>query len=368
VERTWLGIRAAIFALVLVGACNTADLKGPSPGASLGDYDPSGPTDDAGRPAEGGRDPIAELDGGALVASSNVTIQVQPTDSGRQLMDAIRGAKTSVHMTMYLLSDDAVIDALGDLKAAGKDVKVVLNETFPQNGGSNRSAYTKLQQRNVEVRWAPSGYQYTHAKTLIIDSEKVIIMTMNLTYTSPRSNREFIATDTDPDDVADAEKLFDADFGNQTTTISSKLVVSPSSASPVDARQRLKALIDSAQTSLDVESQTLSDPGIVDAIIAAHAANVQVRVVVSGAFAPSEAQRTAVARLKEHNVPIVSVTDPYIHAKAIVADGLAFVGSHNLTSNALFNNREIGVITDAAAEVQKVRDTIASDFAGGTPL
>ena len=33
-------------------------------------------------------------------------------------------------------------------------------------------------------------------------------MTMNLTYSSPTQNREFIATDTDQDDVATMEKIF----------------------------------------------------------------------------------------------------------------------------------------------------------------
>jgi cardiolipin synthase A/B len=353
---------------VAAGGCNTADLKGPRPGESSGDVGPWGAVgDDGGARTDGGRDPVADLE--SLPATSAVKMQMQPSDSGKALLELIRGAQSSVHMTMYLLSDNAVIDALGDLKAAGKDVKVVLNQKFPANAGSNQDAYTKLQQRGVEVRWAPAGYPYTHAKSLIVDGRQVVIMTMNLTFTSPRSNREFIAIDSDPDDVADAEKLFDADFAGQTTAVGGKLVVSPESASPINARERLKALIDSAQTSLDVESQSLSDVGIVDAIVAAHEANVQVRIVVSGVFEPSDAQKTAVARLKQHGVPIVSVNEPYIHAKAIVADGkLAFVGSQNLTSNALFNNREIGVITDAPPAVQLVRETIAKDFANGSPL
>ena len=33
---------------------------------------------------------------------------------------------------------------------------------------------------------------------------------------------------------------------------------------------------------------------------------------------------------------------------------------------ALFQNREIGVVTDAPAEATKVRDVIAKDFAAGT--
>lgn len=366
-RKAWLGLVAALLAAAV--ACNSADLKGPTPGSS-GSVDPdsTGVEDGGGPPLDGGRDSTSVFDGGTLPVSSDVTIQVQPTDSGAQLLAAIKAAKTSVHMTMYLLTDFDVIKALGDLKAAGKDVKVVLNQNFPQNGGSNQNAFNQLQQRGVSVVWAPPGYQYTHSKTIIIDGEKVIIMTMNLTQSSAATNREYIATDSDPQDVADAETIFDGDFNNTSTTVNGKLVVSPRNASSIDARTRLKALIDSAKTTLDVESQSLSDGVLVDAIILAHQAGVKVRVVFDGNFAGSDAQQEAIAKLKQYQVPVVGLTTPDMHAKAIVVDGeRAFVGSMNLTTNALLNNREMGVITDAASEVKKVQDTIAADFAAGSP-
>jgi phosphatidylserine/phosphatidylglycerophosphate/cardiolipin synthase-like enzyme len=66
---------------------------------------------------------------------------------------------------------------------------------------------------------------------------------------------------------------------------------------------------------------------------------------------------------------VVGVVAPYIHAKAIVVDGAkVFVGSQNFTPTALLQNREIGVVTDAASEVTKVRNVIAKDFAAGTAL
>jgi phosphatidylserine/phosphatidylglycerophosphate/cardiolipin synthase-like enzyme len=272
-------------------------------------------------------------------------------------------------MTMYLLSDDAVIDALGDLKAAGKDVKVVLNQNFPPNGGSNAAAFATLQSRGVNVVWAPAAYSFTHAKMIIIDNAKLILMTMNLTYSSPRTNREYIATDTEADDVKDAETLFQADFTNQNGFVKGKLVVSPRQASPTDARARLKALIDSATTSLDIEAQSLSDDTIVDAVVLAHQAKVPTRVVINGDFQGSVAQAEAVAKLKQYGVPIRALASPDIHAKAIVVDGQrTFVGSMNLTSTALTVNREIGLVTDAAAEAAKVRDVIAADFAKGAAL
>lgn len=363
----WFGVLLGALA-VTYGACNSAELKEANvnpPGSSSGDVPPE-EDEDGGVPQapDGGRrDPT--IDGGTIPMSTAVTIQVQPSDAGAALINAIRGAKTSIHMTMYLLTSDEAIDALGDMKQAGKDVKVVLNQKFPTNNNDNLEAYNKLKARNVPVVWAPPNYNFTHSKTIIIDSEKVIIMTMNLTYTSPTTNREYIATDTDPADVKDAETIFAADYANTNAFVTGKLVVSPSAGSPVDARSRLKALIDSAKKSLDVEAQSLSDDKIADAIILAHQAGIAVRVVVDADTNPP-AQSDTIYKIKNAGVPIKKVGTPDIHAKAIVVDEeRTFVGSMNLTPTALMNNRELGVITDAKAEATKVRNAIAGDFQKG---
>src|SRR5690606_15103754 len=129
---------------------------------------------------------------------------------------------------------------------------------------------------------------------IIIDSSKAMIMTMNLTYTSPTTNREYLATDTDPQDVADLETIFAADFDNKAVNLESKLVISPAGNNSVHpARSHLKQLIDSAKTSLDIEAQALSDTGIVDAIILAHEAGVTVRLVVDADTLTSTGQNAA---------------------------------------------------------------------------
>lgn len=369
VQKGWARLWwVAGVAAVGIAACNSAELKGPSSSSGNASGGPVEPGEelDGGAP-DGSRDPSADLDGGVLPLSQNVTIQVQPSDNAAAIIAAIRGAKTSVHMTMYLLTDDTVIDALGDLKDAGKEVKVILNKTFPPNGGNNTTAYNKLVARGVPVVYAPAAYTFTHAKTVSIDASRLLVMTMNLTETSAKENREYIATDLDPSDVADFEKIFAADFENKAVTVTGKLVVSPQAATPVDARARLKALIDSAKTSLDVEVQSLSDDALTDAIILAHKDKVAVRVVLASGNNETPAQADALAKLKAAGVPVRGLANPYVHAKSIVADGSkVFVGSQNFTPTGLFNNREIGVVTESPTEAAKVADVIAKDFAAGT--
>ena len=91
------------------------------------------------------------------------------------------------------------------------------------------------------------------------------------------------------------------------------------------------------------------------------------KVVLDASTLNTPGQQDALAKLKAANVPVRAVKSPDIHAKAIVADGTrAFIGSQNFTPTALTANREVGIITDAQAEAQKVASVIAGDFAKGT--
>ncbi|MDB4946541.1 MAG: phospholipase [Labilithrix sp.] len=375
-SKPWLGLACLPLLLSLglvsasasVGGCNTAELSNASGSSS------SGGTSGASGDDPGSEDPEAGTSSGAdgaasisVPTSTNVTIQTEPGDSGKAVHAAIAAAKSSVHMTIYLLTDTSVMNTLGQLKAAGKDVKVVLNKTFPPDGGDNTNAFNKLTQLGVPVVYASSAYTFTHAKSVVIDSAKVLVMTMNLTQNN--SNREFIATDGDPADVAAAEQLFAADFAGAAVSIDSKLIVSPQRAQPKDPRTRLGDLMASAKTSLDVEVQALSDTSITGAIVAAHKRGVAVRVVVSGDPGQSDGEVNAVSDLKAAGVPLRGVLTPYIHSKVVVVDGTkVFVGSQNFTVTALTQNREIGVVTDNAVEAKKVDDVIAGDFQAGSPF
>jgi cardiolipin synthase len=327
------------------GACVPLLDGGIPPGDAAGQHDVIAPQQDA-------------------APSLGITVIVEPGDNGAGLLNAITGASSSVHMIMYMLTDPDVIDALLAAHRAGRDVKVLLNQTFPAGqGNTNGDAFNQLQAAGVAVRWAPSTFTLTHAKTVIIDGTSAWIMTMNATKSAPTSNREYLAVDTDADDVAEAEAIFQADWNGTAITPQGKLVVAP-----VNARERLTGLIASATATLDMEAETLSDYTIESALIDAHGRGVAVKIVLSDED-PSAAQADTVARLKAAGIPLRTRAHPMIHAKAIVADGArCYVGSENFTLSSLVYNREIGVIFATSSEVQKVLSTIRADFAAGTPL
>ncbi len=292
--------------------------------------------------------------------TSAVQIIVEPSDNAQALLGSIQNATTSIHMTMYLLTSNTFINALIAKKKAGLDVKVVLNKNFPSAGTDNTTVFNTLQSGGVEVVWATSAYTYTHEKSVIVDGTSVWIMTMNVTFSSPTSNREYLALDTDPDDVAEAERIFQADFTSSGASPTGKLLVAP-----INARERLLALIQSATTTLDLEGEELSDAEIVPALTAAHDRGVAVRIVLSD-DTPTTPMANAVSTLEADGIAVRKLSTPYVHAKAIVVDNaVAYVGSANFTQNSLDSNRELGLFASAASEVAKVEATIDGDFNAG---
>jgi phosphatidylserine/phosphatidylglycerophosphate/cardiolipin synthase-like enzyme len=290
-----------------------------------------------------------------------VKIIVEPSDNGQALLDAIGAAKTSVHMTMYLLTvNGPVYNAL--IAAHSKvDVKVVLSQST--NGGSNVSSYNGLKAAGVNVVWAPSVYTFTHEKCVIVDAKTAWIMTMNATNSSASQNREYLAVDTDPDDVSHAEQIFQADYTGAAANQSGKLVLAP-----INAKSMIYALLKSATTSIDLEGEEFSDVDLTNIIAAKADAGVKVRVLLADTT-PTPAQTNAVNTLKAHKIVVKSLGNPYVHAKAIVVDGVhSYVGSENFTSGSMTGNRELGVMFDTPAEVTKVQTQIGSDYAAGTAL
>ncbi|MBY8886090.1 cardiolipin synthase [Streptomyces sp. PTM05] len=277
----------------------------------------------------------------------------------------INSATKTLDMTMYELNDSTAVSDLVSAQKRGVQVRVILDA---KETTTNKSAYSTLQKAGVGVVWSSSQYVYTHQKTITVDGDESLILTGNLTSKYYPTSRDYGVFDTDAADVAAIEQVFEADYTGASVT--------PSDGdnllwSPTDSRDRLLSVINGATTSLDVEEEELSDSAVVDALAAQAEAGVTVRVVVENPSSYS----SEIAEIEQAGGTVVgysSSTGFYVHAKTIVADyGLPTakveVGSMNISSNSLDNNRELGIIlTDSGVE-SVVENSFDSDYAGGNP-
>jgi cardiolipin synthase len=327
---TWTRSSAAV--------CLSICLAGCLPAASLSDPDPA-----AAAPPSG---------------AGGTALLVEPDDGSDQVLSIIRNARRSVHLEMYLLTDDDAITALIASRQSGLDVQVILEPHPFQSDGANQSAYDRLTAAGAGVTWASARFALTHAKMLVVDSQRACVMTLNWTHAGLDGNREYAVVDDDATDVANAEAIFTDDrVGTPAPAPTGRLLVSPA-----NSREGLAALIAGARRSLVMEMEELSDPDLVAALTAAVGHGVAVTMVLPGTDR-SASTDAAAQTLAAGGVSVRALATPDVHAKAMVADGTRlYVGSINLTAASLDDNREFGVVIDDSAAAARMASTIAGDW------
>jgi cardiolipin synthase len=303
-------------------------------------------------------------------ATGNLSLIVEPGESG-PIYTVLTSAKHSLDMTMYELADPvAEADLVADA-AHGADVRVVLDRNREQE--ANTPAYDFLSAHGVKVHWAPTSYEATHEKAVVVDAgypdQTALIMTLNLTSRYYATTRDFAVVDHNPADVAAIASVFNADYaGHESapTPSGTGLVWSPGS------EPALLALIGSAHHTLAVENEEMANSQVVSALIAAARSGVVTHVIMTDDSAyGSNFSKLVAAGVDVHLYPDTS-SALYIHAKVIVADAgsateKAFVGSENFSTASMGYNRELGIIVNSPAIVSELARVLGQDYDGAAP-
>ena len=86
----------------------------------------------------------------------------------------------------------------------------------------------------------------------------------------------------------------------------------------------------------------------------------------------TSAGSAGVTTLRDAGIAVTIMASPYVHAKAMVADGSRlFIGSENISATSLDKNREAGILLNDAREASVVESTFDADWShhaagGGT--
>lgn len=302
---------------------------------------------------------------GATAPAGRFEIVTEPDDGMARLYALLSSATTSVDMEMYELQDIQAEDILSADAARDVTVRVILDRN--RESEANAAAYAYLMSHGVQVHWAPPGFEADHEKAVVVDGTTAAILTLNLTSRYYATTRDFGVIDRDQPDVRAIEQVFDADFAGETITAPTgdDLVWSPGS------QAQLAALIDSAQFSVAVENEEMSDPTIIAALSAAARRHVQVTVTMTASSEWDKAFATLTGAGVQVRVD-TGETPLYIHAKVADIDSgmpgaMVFIGSENDTAASLERNRELGVILADPALTASVGATVQHDFEAAAP-
>lgn len=284
---------------------------------------------------------------------------VAPDDGMGALRSLLASAEVSIDVMVYLLSSEEITEELAAAQQRGVRVRVLLEENPVGGGAGNSNSRQRLAAAGVAVRWTDPTYRFTHAKLILLDGARAVIMTANLTPSSLRTNREFAVIVEGPATVEALGTLFQSDWDRAPLPdVDLPLVVSPE-----NARSALHNLIAGARQSLELYVLSLEDDAIAAALAAAAERGVRVRMITNPPRGgDSYADERALLRAQGGIVGFLDYPD--VHAKVVIADGQrAFVGSQNLTATSLDRNREVGIIVDDPAVLRRLLQTFEADWA-----
>src|SRR5579862_118383 len=224
--------------------------------------------------------PLDARTGGSV--SAPVQVLVEP-DAGPDAVRALlAAARRSLWVEMYLLTDATTIQALVARRLAGVDVRVLLEPHPYEADGANQAAFDQLAAGGVDVAWTSPRFALTHAKAAVVDHARLVVMTLNLTRAGLAGNREYAVVDDDARDVAAADALITADLtGVAAATGAAGRVL----ASPTSTRPALAMALARARRVVSVETEEVSDPALVGALLDARARGCAVSIALPGSGA-----------------------------------------------------------------------------------
>ncbi len=318
----------------------------------------------------------------SVTAAAAVTPFVEPDDGRNPVVSALNQTASSIDMYVFRLTlagNDEIVVALGDAVSRGVTTRALV-EPCPGEGAEictppnpeAQAACEMLRLAGAAVKWANPAFPKTHAKSILLDNSRALVLTLNLVPQTFVNRRDYGVLTDDAGVVEDLSRVFAQDWQNDDPVTDCSLGPARNADAtvqdyltlvigPDNARDSLIGTVDvpglilSALSSLKIQVETM-DPqdarGITPALVDRINAGVTVQVLLKPPTT-SEPENAESARLINEAGGHARCQNG-LHAKMYIADReQAFVGSHNLTRSSLDRRREIGWITsDAGARAR----------------
>lgn len=336
------------------------------------------------------------------VGGNRLRLLVDEAQAIPELLAAIRGARQQVDVAMFSFVPSGagrqVVDALAERAREGVRVNVQVDQVgsmvVPGLAGSKLVAELQAAGVNVSVnrRYSLSGGvgAIDHRKVYVIDGTTVFTGGMNLSGkyggwhdlmvradgpVAAQAGAQFLARWVDegaPATDAQAAVVRRGALAPEQGAAGAALLVNRPGVD-MQATDHLVASLGAARDRAWIVTPSLTDPEMVQAIIQTARRGVDTRVAVSGreSFIGVRALRALGATwydsLLEAGVKVYEQPG-MAHAKAAIIDGVASVGSLNMTSRALDADHESVLVSDDASFVQQLGAVFSADFARAQPV
>lgn len=298
------------------------------------------------------------------------SLLVLPDDTVTPVLDAIRGAKKSIRIKMFLFSHPELLEAVIEAKKRGVDVRVMLNPARRSGKSENAAAYKALKAAGLQVIDSNPDFEVTHEKSMVVDEEVAYIKSFNWEPKNLTDTRDYAVVTSHAAEVAEVIRCFDADWQRKPFVVDDDALLIWCTA---NGRDRIARFIDSAQHTLFVQNERYQDPVIIEHLVRAKMRGVKVHVMARPPHKlKSEKLTEAVSGLRILNdvgVKVHKLKHLTLHGKMLLADhARAVVGSINLAPGSFDSRRELAIEVHSSEVVERLREIAHHDWANSHPL
>ncbi|MDD3760618.1 MAG: phospholipase D-like domain-containing protein [Acidithiobacillus sp.] len=290
-------------------------------------------------------------------------LYVEPQAGPAPILQVIDAAQHQVSVGVYYLSDRPILRALEKAKRRGVDVRVIIEgKPYGMKPWQVKKEERRIEGTGAQLHLAPyrftshgDRYAFYHAK-YVCNGHECEIGTANLDWSAFHKNREYLYVTHNPSVVQAANAVFNADWNHRRAPDFAHrvLVLSPGTS----ADQLLQVI--NQPGPIDIESEELGPYAPILDALAAKGANL--RLILPSSINEEDQRDVAFLRAHGCQVRLLPVKPIYMHAKMIVGNSMAFIGSENFTQTSLEANREMGLLLNGS-NLGKLRAQFNADWA-----
>lgn len=245
---------------------------------------------------------------------------------------------TALSFQTYDFTEKRIKEAFKTLLSNGVSIRMIIEDKKFQQYKNTFKEIQELFSWYTNF-WIKSDKQmktnYTHSKIMLTDTT-FWIQTANLTHSSLFSNREYFFSSQNSWVYTSLQTVFEKDWNGETILaedIHPNLVICP-----LNCRWIVQELLTLAQESIIIETQYITDETLFS-LLEEKKGIEELRILVSDTQSNDELMKRFWSSL------VRKLSKPYLHAKMILIDHkILLLGSMNLSSTSLDENREIGIL------------------------
>lgn len=297
------------------------------------------------------------------------SLVVLPDDSAEPILDAIRGAKESLRVKMFVFSDPALLDAVVSARHAGVKVRVMLNPARRSGEEDNEETRRKLTHAGVEVVDGNPAFELTHEKSMVVDEHTAFVKSLNWATKNLTETRDYAVVTSHAREVGEIAQCFEADWHRKRFDLGerARLIWCPG------GRDRICRFIEQTRHTLFVQNERFQDLVIIECLVRAARRGVKLHLMTR----PPHTLKTdklvegvgGLRIMDDVGIKIHKLQRLRLHGKMLLADGVAaIVGSINFAPGSFDGRRELAIEVRDDKVVKRLDQVARHDWKHSHPL